>query len=120
MMSKFARPKSGPFRSVPLQPVHHTFEDWQAEQANDLRTPQQRGIGVGSPVMWRRRSGRLVVTERATVVAISDNTLTLLVKDVVNRTCDADVREIVSSSAEHLSLGEARRSALLANQTKPA
>jgi hypothetical protein len=120
MTDQSARPKSGWFKRAPLPPVQRSFEDWQAEQANDLRTPGQRGIGVGSPVQWRRRSGRVVVTERATVVAISDNTLTLLVKDVQARTCDVNVREIVSSTTEHLLLSEASRRALLADQTKPA
>ena len=79
-----------------MVPEQRTFEDWQTDQANDLRTPEQRGICVGSPVMWRRRtSNNIILTERATVVAITDDVLTLLVKDVTTRTCQANIREIV-------------------------
>jgi hypothetical protein len=124
MLMNFSRPKSRNSRpwSSTLKggepPAPRTFEDWQAEQALDMRTPEQRGISVGSPVMWRRRNGRVIVTERATVIAISDNTLTLLVKDVQERTCDVNVREIASGVAEHPLSSDATRRAPLSNQDK--
>jgi hypothetical protein len=105
MANKITRPKSGPYKGSAAPQSPRTFEDWQAEQALDQRTPEQRGITVGSPVRWRHRNGHVIVTERATVLAISDNTLTLLVKDVKTRTCKAHVREIISGPAEHLMSG---------------
>ncbi|BCX05688.1 MAG: hypothetical protein KatS3mg053_3626 [Candidatus Roseilinea sp.] len=75
--------------------VYRTFEDWQAEQLRDKRTPEERGIHIGSSVMWRHRDNGIIVTDRATVIAISGNTITLRVKDVQERTCQADVAEIV-------------------------
>ncbi len=88
-------------RSIALssaQPrVYRTFEDWQAEQQRDKRTPEERGIRVGSSVMWRHRDNGIIVTDRATVTAISGNTITLRVKDVQERTCQADVSEIVNN-----------------------
>jgi hypothetical protein len=98
--------------------IYRTFEDWQAEQQLDERTPEQRGIRVGSMVMWRHRSGNVIVTDHATVTAISHNTLTLLVKDVRARTCSADIREIVNHTLAHLTLNEASRRVVLSNQTE--
>ena len=69
MSNKLARPKSGPLKSSPPPHGYRTFDDWQAEQEHDLRTPGQCSISVGSPVRWRRRNGRVIVTERAAVVA---------------------------------------------------
>lgn len=80
--------------------VYRTFEDWQAEQLRDKRTPEERGIHVGSSVMWRHKDNGIIVTDRATVTAISGNTITLRVKDVQERTCQADVAEIVVSDDE--------------------
>lgn len=102
MTSKNTRPKTGYYRSNQTARDKPTFEEWQTAQAADVRTPEQRGIGVGSSVMWRRRNGNVIVTERAIVVAIAESTLTLLVKDVEARTCQAHVREIVSTPAEHM------------------
>lgn len=77
--------------------VYRTFEDWQAEQERDTRTPEQRGIRVGSSVMWRHKHNGIIMTDRATVLAISGNTITLQVKDIKERTCSANVNEIVSN-----------------------
>lgn len=75
--------------------VYRTFEDWQAEQLRDKRTPEERGIHVGSSVMWRHKDNGIILTDRATATAISGNTITLRVKDVQERTCQADLTEIV-------------------------
>ncbi|MCL4505805.1 MAG: hypothetical protein M1434_09890 [Chloroflexi bacterium] len=114
-----ARPRSIALKGSPQLRVYRSFEDWEAEQRLDLRTPEQRGIGVGSPVMWRHRNGRIIITERAIVTAVHNNELTLQVKDVETRICSADVGEIVSNQFGHLSLTEANRRAFLANQMEP-
>lgn len=80
--------------------VYRTFEDWQAEQLRDKRTPEERGIHVGSSVMWRHKDNGIIVTDRATVTAISGNTITLRVKDVQERTCQVDLTEIVVGDDE--------------------
>jgi len=80
--------------------VYRTFEDWESEQQRDTRTPEERGIKVGSSVMWRHKHNGIIVTDRATVTAISDNKLTLLIKDVKERTTTVDVREVVSNDNE--------------------
>ena len=95
--------------------VYRTFEDWQAEQQLDQRTPAERGISVGSLVMWRHRDGNVIVTDHATVTAISQNTLTLLVKDVRARTCKVDIREIVNHALAHLTLAEASQGVAIAS-----
>jgi hypothetical protein len=77
--------------------VYRTFEDWKADQERDTRTPEERGIRVGSSVMWRHKQDRVIVTDRALVLAISGDTLTLQVKDVQERTCSVHIREIVVS-----------------------
>ena len=96
--------------------VYRTFEDRQAEQRADVRTPEQRGIRVGPCVMWRYRANQVIITERAIVKAIDDQTLTLQVKDVQARTCSATVSEIVDShyGARLLALTTPR--AFIANQ----
>jgi len=80
--------------------VYRTFEDWESEQQRDTRTPEERGIKIGSSVMWRHKHNGIIVTDRATVTAISDNKLTLLIKDVKERTTTVDVREVVSNDNE--------------------
>lgn len=94
------RPKSIVLRGNPQPRPQQTYESWQAEQMKDQRSPEERGIKVGSSVMWRHRENRIIITERAIVTDISGNTLTLLVKDVQARTCTADIHEIVSSADE--------------------
>jgi hypothetical protein len=110
------RAKSIALKGSPQLRAYRTFEDWQAEQRADLRTPEQRGIHVGSPVMWRHRTDQFIVTERAVVTAIDDNMLTLKVKDVETRNCSVDIGEIVTNEFSHISLVEASRRAYLANQ----
>lgn len=96
-------------RSIALnsaQPrIYRTFEDWQAEQLRDKRTPEERGIRVGSSVMWRHKENGIIVTDRATVTAIAGNTITLQVKDVRERTCQADINEIVSNDDDKTGAG---------------
>jgi len=116
MSNTHPRPKSVALNGSPVLRVYRTFEDWRVQQQLDLRTPEERGICVGSLVMWRHRDDRIIVTERATVVAISNNTLTLLVKDVQARTCSADIHEIVNNEITRLKPGEADRHPILANQ----
>jgi hypothetical protein len=100
----------------PTVRVYSTFEDWQAEQRADLRSPEQRGIHVGSPVMWRYRANGVIVTERAVVTAIDAQVLTLQVKDVEARTCSVPVDEIVSSPYGRQSSELGKRGAYIANQ----
>ncbi len=94
--------------SAPL--ARRTFDEWQADQQRDTRTPSQRGIEVGTPVMWRYRNGRVIITERATVTAISGNTLTIRVKGVEERTCDVPLQEIVGSDEDRAALSARRES----------
>ena len=91
-----SRSKSIALGNTAQQRVYRTFEDWQSDQQRDNRTPEERGIRVGSSVMWRHKQDRIIVTDRATVLAISDNTLTILIKDVKERTCEVNVSEVVS------------------------
>lgn len=88
-------------RSIALnsaQPrTYRTFEDWQAEQQKDTRTPEERGIRVGLSVMWRHKHNGIILTDRAAVTAISGEMITLQVKDVQERICQVHVREIVSN-----------------------
>jgi hypothetical protein len=116
MKNQKARSKSIALKGTPQVQVYSTFEDWQAEQQADLRTPAQRGIQVGSAVMWRYRADGVIVTERAIVSAIEDQTLTLQVKGVEVRTCSAHVNEIVTSPFGHQLLAQTKRSAFIANQ----
>ncbi len=87
-----------------VQRVYSTFSDWQAQQQLDLRSPAQRGIGIGSPVMWRYVHNNVIVTDRATVLAISGDTLTLQIRDVQERIGNADVHEIVNNTEDRLAL----------------
>ncbi len=105
------RPKPSETAADPPQQPHRTFDDWQADQQRDMRTPAQRGIEVGAPVMWRYRKGRVIVTERATVTAISGNTLTIRVKGAEEHTCDVPLQEIVSGDEDRTSLRGAHRRA---------
>ena len=113
------RPRSIALKGSPQLRVYRSFEDWESDQRADLRTPEQRGIGVGTPVMWRHRNDRVIITERAIVMAVDNDVLTLQVKDVETRICSANVNEIVSNQFGHLSLTEANRRAFLANQMEP-
>jgi hypothetical protein len=104
-----AKPRSIVLKNGPQAREYRTFEDWQAEQGRDERSPEERGIKVGSSVMWRHRHNGIIVTERATVSSITDSTLTLEVKDVKTRTCSAHIREIVNTADEHPSPRDAYR-----------
>lgn len=114
----YSRRKSIALNNSANQRIYRTFQDWQAEQLLDLRTPAQRGIQIGSSVMWRYMHNQVIVTDRATVVAIAGDTLTLLVKDVCDRTCTTHVREIVNNRDDRttLSLHEKNRNSYLSSQ----
>lgn len=99
-MMKSPRSKSIALGNGSQPRVYRTFEDWESEQKRDTRTPEERGIRVGSSVMWRHKHNGIIVTDRATVTAISNNKLTLLIKDVKERTSTVDVREVVSNDNE--------------------
>jgi hypothetical protein len=117
----YSRRKSIVLNSVASQRVYRTFEDWQAEQLLDQRTPAERGIQVGSPVMWRHLHKKVIVTDRAIVLAIVEDTLTIRVKDVKERTCIIHVREVVNRTDDRLSLSmqEMNRNSYLSNQPEP-
>ena len=110
------RHKSIALKGSPQMRVYRTFEDWQAEQKADVRTPEQRGIRVGSCVMWRYRTNQVIITERAIVEAIDDQTLTLQVKGVESRICSAGINEIVDSHYGARSLALTPPRAFIANQ----
>ncbi len=103
-------------KGTPQARVFDTFEDWQAEQQADVRTPEQRGIHVGATVLWRYRVNQVIHTERATVVAVEGLNLTLQVKDVETRTCSAQVHEIVDSAFGHRPITEAGWRPFVASQ----
>ncbi len=105
------RPRSIVLRSNRQPRAYRTYEDWQAQQENDTRTAEQRGIRVGSSVMWRHKQDNNIITDRATVVAVADNIVTLKVKDVRERTCSAPISAIVSSDDERLSMRDISRRA---------
>jgi hypothetical protein len=113
------RAQNNTFTGGPAAHPARTFEDWQADQQADDRTPEERGLHIGSPVMWRHRSGRVITTERAVILAIEANTLTLQVKDVESRTCTADISEIVTSQTENATSIDAKRRAYYANRAEP-
>ncbi len=93
--------------SQPSQPtVYATFKDWQDKQARDTRTPEERGIKVGSAVLWRHKRNKIIVTDRATVQEMRGNKLILQVKDVDAKIVTVHVREIVSSEDNHLNMRE--------------
>jgi len=112
------RPRSIVLNSRNHERIYHTYKDWLAEQSLDERTPEQRGIGVGSLVMWRYLNNDVIVTDRATVMEIDGDTLTLRVKDVSERMASANVREIVSNAEDRLalSLHEMNRRSYLSSQ----
>jgi len=93
MRSKQAR--SIALNSSAPQRVYRTFEDWESEQLRDTRTPEERGIQVGSSVMWRHRQNGIIMTDRAIVLAINNDMLTLQVKDVKERKSTVPLHEIV-------------------------
>lgn len=94
-------PKSIIIKNGSGQRVYSTFADWQTKQLLDLRTPAQRGIGIGSSVMWRYMQNSIIITSRAVVLAISGDMLKLQIKDVNNRTVDVNINEIVSNTEGH-------------------
>lgn len=89
--------------------IYTSFADWQAKQKLDERTPAERGISIGSSVMWRYMRNNVIFTDRATVLTITGNTLTLQIKDVNSRTDSAEVHEIVSNNEERLALSSHER-----------
>jgi hypothetical protein len=95
-----AQRKSIVLNSAASNRVFRTFADWQAEQAADARSPAERGIIVGSSVLWRYQAERIIVTERAVVQEIEGDMLILLVKDAESRICRVHVREIVNTSED--------------------
>lgn len=95
-----AQRKSIVLNSAASNRVFRTFADWQADQAADTRTPTERGIAVGSSVLWRYQAERIIITERAVVQEIDGDMLTLLVKDSSSRICRVHIREIVNTSDE--------------------
>jgi hypothetical protein len=98
-LNRSTKPKSIAL-SNNAQRVYRTYEDWESEQKRDTRTPEERGIKIGSSVMWRHRTGNgIIVTDRAQVVAIKEDHVTLLVKDVQERTVEVHVNEIVTDDA---------------------
>jgi hypothetical protein len=100
------RPKSIVLKNGVQPRVYQTFEDWQALQARDMRTPRERGIDIGSSVMWRHRANGIIATDRATVLAVAENTLTIQVKDIETRTCDVNIHEIVSNDDDRAKIRE--------------
>lgn len=117
----YARRKSIVLSNAASQRVYRTFEDWEAEQLLDQRTPEERGIQVGSPVMWRYRDHKVIFTDRAIVLSITGDRLTIRVKDVKERTCDIHVREVVNRTDDRLSLSlhEMNRNSYLSTQPDP-
>ena len=89
-----SRPRSIVLKGGPQPRVYRTYEDWLAEQKLDRRSPEERGIRVGSPIMWRHKHNDIIVTDRATVIAISDSTLTIQVKDVREHQREIDISEV--------------------------
>ena len=98
------KPKSIVLNRRNFERVYTTFADWQAKQLLDLRTPAQRGIAVGSMVMWRTSTKGVITTDRAIVLDIAGDLLTLQVKGVQEYVGKADVHEIVSNSEDRLAL----------------
>jgi hypothetical protein len=98
------KPKSIVLNYRTIQRVYSTFSEWQAKQQLDLRSPEQRGICVGSSVMWRYLRNNVIITDRATVLNIAGNRLTLQIRDVQDRVAEADVHEIVNNTEDRLAL----------------
>lgn len=101
------RPKSIALKRGYQPRVYRTFEDWQNDQKRDSRSPDQRGIKIGGSVLWRHRTNKIILTERATVLSMKDNALTISIKDVKTRTVTVDIHEIVNSSDDRMSVTEA-------------
>lgn len=96
-MNRSTKPKSIAL-SNNAQRVYRTYEDWESEQKRDTRSPEERGIKVGSSVMWRHRTANgVIVTDRAQVVAINEDRITLQVKDVREHSVEVHVNEIVTT-----------------------
>ncbi len=114
------RPRSIVLKGGHQPRIYRTYEDWQAQQQNDTRTAEQRGIRVGSPVMWRHKHNDIIITDRATVLSISNETVTLKVKDVHDRTCNAHISAIVSSEDDRLSMRDLNRRTFLLSQSGTA
>lgn len=72
--------------------------------------------------MWRYRDQKVIFTDRAIVLEITGDRLTIRVKDVKERTCDIHVREVVNRSDDRLSLSlhEMNRNSYLSTQPDPA
>ena len=98
------RPKSIVLKRGYQPRVYRTYEDWLATQKLDTRTPSERGIHVGSPVMWRHKHNGIIISDRVTVLAITDNMLTVSVKDVKERTCKIHVDEVAGEEDRRLSM----------------
>lgn len=96
-MNRSTKPKSIAL-SNNAQRVYRTYEDWESEQKRDTRSPEERGIKIGSSVMWRHRNDNgLIITDRAQVTAINEEMITLQVKDVRERSVEVHVNEIVTT-----------------------
>jgi len=96
-LNRSTKPKSIAL-SNNAQRVYRTYEDWESEQKRDTRSPEERGIKVGSSVMWRHRTENgVIVTDRAMVLAINEQLITLQVKDVQEHSVEVHVNEIVTT-----------------------
>lgn len=102
------RRKSIVLRGSQPPQIYRTYRDWQETQKRDNRTAHERGIQIGSPVLWRHKTKHIIVTDRAIVTAISPSgkTLTLQVKGVQDTSVSVHVREIVIGEDTHLSMRE--------------
>ncbi len=102
------RRKSIVLRGSQPPQIYRTYRDWQETQKQDTRTAHERGIQVGSPVLWRHKEKHIIVTDRALVTEISPSgkTLTLQVKGVKDSSVSVHVREIVIGEDTHLSMRE--------------
>ncbi len=102
------RRKSIVLRGSQPPQIYRTYRDWQETQKRDTRTAHERGIQVGSPVLWRHKDKHIIVTDRALVTEISPSgkTLTLQVKGVKDSSVSVHVREIVIGEDTHLSMRE--------------
>jgi len=117
----YSRQRSIALNNAASQRIYRTFADWQAEQLLDERTSTQRGLQVGSCVMWRHMHGKLIVTDRATILEMLDgDRLLVRVKDVSEYTCDIHMREVVNRSDDHapLTYQEMKRRTYLQSQVE--
>ncbi|NJM39345.1 MAG: hypothetical protein HC853_00530 [Anaerolineae bacterium] len=97
MTTRKYKPKSIVLNHSSQTRVFKTHADWEREQAEDKRTPEQRGIRIGSVVMWRHRSGHIILTDRAAVTAINGNDLTITVKGALAVEHTVPIQEIVDN-----------------------